>query len=269
MGLVVTAVTLPPFFVGFHLWETVAFDHSLDLEADNYRTWPESLRQQPLSEDDGFYLWRRQRSLIAQWKGDGEWEIFIETDGSLDYRGGVRPRYDYATEATTRWRIQTPTGDHELVFWARGGDELEISVLRNGIPPPIVAPGATIEEHKGVHINRSLGWIPLAILVQVLLVALPEEFFYRGYLQGRLNKVYRRRYTLGPFHTSVPILITSVLFALGHFVIGFEVQRLAVFFPSLAFGWLRDRSGGLGASIVFHAACNLMVELTVVHYWPG
>ena len=67
----------------------------------------------------------------------------------------------------------------------------------------------------------------------------------------------------------IVIYVTSALFALGHFVIGFQVHRLAVFFPSLAFGWLRDRTNGLGASIVFHAACNLMVELTVVHYWPS
>ena len=33
--------------------------------------------------------------------------------------------------------------------------------------------------------------------------------------------------------------------------------RLAVFFPALLFGWLRARTGGIGASVVFHALCNL------------
>ena len=268
-GLALTIVTLPPFFVGFHLWETVVFDHHLDVKADNYRAWPESLRQQPFSDDSGFYLWRRQRSLIAEWKGDGVWEISIDSDAQLYYRGGVVPREVDQSGQLTRWWIETSTGDHELAFWARGGDELTFSVLRDGAPPRVFAPGATIDEETGIHIGRSVGWIPLAILVQLLLVALPEEFFYRGYLQGRLNRVYRRRYKLGPFHTSAPILITSALFALGHFVIGFDFHRLAVFFPALAFGWLRDRTGGIGASIVFHAACNLMVELTVVHYWPS
>jgi membrane protease YdiL (CAAX protease family) len=37
------------------------------------------------------------------------------------------------------------------------------------------------------------------------------------------------------------------------------ITRLAVFFPALLFGWLRARTGGIGASVVFHALCNLYV----------
>ncbi len=42
--------------------------------------------------------------------------------------------------------------------------------------------------------------------------------------------------------------------------------RLAVFFPSLLFGWLRSRTGGIGASTVFHALCNTWSELLGVGY---
>ena len=62
--------------------------------------------------------------------------------------------------------------------------------------------------------------------------------------------------SLGP-----AILVTSVVFALGHFATIHEPARLAVFFPSLAFGFLRARTGGVGAGIVFHAACNVFSEL--------
>ena len=31
----------------------------------------------------------------------------------------------------------------------------------------------------------------------------------------------------------------------------------AVFFPALVFGWLRARTGGIGASMLFHALCNV------------
>jgi membrane protease YdiL (CAAX protease family) len=37
--------------------------------------------------------------------------------------------------------------------------------------------------------------------------------------------------------------------------------RLAVFFPALLFGWLRARTGGIGASVLFHASCNLYALL--------
>jgi len=33
-----------------------------------------------------------------------------------------------------------------------------------------------------------------------------------------------------------------------------------VFFPALLFGWLRSRTRGVGASIAFHALCNLLSE---------
>lgn len=94
-------------------------------------------------------------------------------------------------------------------------------------------------------------------LGQVLVIALPEEAFYRGYLQTSLDTAVppRRRWLGAQVGWAVPI--TSLIFALGHFATEPSPARLAVFFPSLVFGWLRARSGGVGAAIAFHAACNL------------
>lgn len=95
---------------------------------------------------------------------------------------------------------------------------------------------------------------------QLLLVALPEEAFYRGFLQTRLDDAWAPRFrvlgaTLGP-----GLLVTSLIFALGHFLTIPSPARLAVFFPSLVFGWLRARTGGVGAGIAFHALCNIFSE---------
>jgi membrane protease YdiL (CAAX protease family) len=91
---------------------------------------------------------------------------------------------------------------------------------------------------------------------QLLVVALPEELFYRGYLQTRLRQAYPQgRMFLGA-RLGPAFFITAVLFALGHLAI-FQVWRLAVFFPALLFGWLRERTGTVIGSSVFHAACNL------------
>jgi membrane protease YdiL (CAAX protease family) len=35
-----------------------------------------------------------------------------------------------------------------------------------------------------------------------------------------------------------------------------DASRLAVFFPALVFGWLRQRTGGIGAPMLFHALSN-------------
>lgn len=104
----------------------------------------------------------------------------------------------------------------------------------------------------------TLGESPFSDLVtQVVAVALPEEMFYRGYLQSELEKTWPP-VTSGPLRgVSWALVITSAVFALGHLVTIPHAARLAVFFPSLAFGWLRTRTGGIGASVLFHAACNL------------
>ncbi|HKO49613.1 MAG TPA: MrtC family glutamic-type intramembrane protease [Polyangiaceae bacterium] len=95
---------------------------------------------------------------------------------------------------------------------------------------------------------------------QLLVIALPEEAFYRGYLQSTLDEVYKPRWRVFGAELGPSLLITSALFALGHLCTEFNAARLAVFFPSLVFGYLRARTGGVGAGLVFHALCNLFAS---------
>jgi hypothetical protein len=97
------------------------------------------------------------------------------------------------------------------------------------------------------------------VLGQLLGIALPEEAFYRGYLQSALDKVWPPRHRVLGAMLGPSLVVSSAIFAAGHLLTEWHVTRLAVFFPSLVFGWLRARSGGIGASVVFHAACNLLV----------
>jgi uncharacterized protein len=92
---------------------------------------------------------------------------------------------------------------------------------------------------------------------QLMLVALPEEAFYRGYLQTALDDRWKGRLRLLGGHLSIGIVVSSAIFALGHLLTEPQPNRLAVFFPALVFGWLRTRTRGVGAGIVFHALCNL------------
>jgi len=278
-GGLITALTLVPFAIGFHIWETAFFDHELELSADNYRAWPEGMRVEPQVEEPGVYVWRYQRRIVVACAGDSVCEVSLLSDAELSHRGGPRPRVSDAGSTQpprslglTGWDVALNPDGARLVFWTRGGDWLHVAARGADAPLALFVAGAE-PDGDGVRVERSLSWLPLALLVQLLLIALPEEFFYRGYLQARMAEIdrpiMRRRLGVGPVYTTVPILVTSVAFALGHFVIGFDPLRLAVFFPALVFGWLRDRTGGLVACVVYHAACNLMVELAVVHYWPA
>lgn len=112
------------------------------------------------------------------------------------------------------------------------------------------------------HAHFALPWTPRSFAsdaaAQILMVALPEEAFYRGYMQTRLEDTFSGQ---GRGSVWLSILVTSVIFAIGHFVTIHHVQRLAVFFPSLLFGLLRFRTRGVGAGILFHAFCNLFSEM--------
>lgn len=123
------------------------------------------------------------------------------------------------------------------------------------------------------------------MLTQLVFIALPEEFFYRGYIQTRLAEAFRAsrrgcdevgdegeegepRRILG---ISASNALASVLFAVGHVLIpvggAILVTRAAVFFPSLVFGWLRERTDTIAASVVYHAGANLMVLMAAPHFF--
>ncbi len=116
--------------------------------------------------------------------------------------------------------------------------------------------------HPGAHFHLTL--TPRAFandaFGQVVLIALPEEAFYRGYLQSRLDEVWSPRARVLGANLGPGVLVASAVFAVGHLATIHEPARLAVFFPALLFGWLRARTGGVGAGVLFHAMCNVFSE---------
>lgn len=101
---------------------------------------------------------------------------------------------------------------------------------------------------------------------QLLMIALPEEAFYRGYLQTTLERELDKSITVFGTRVGWGIVLTSAIFAVGHLLTELNPARLAVFFPSLVFGILRARTGGIGASVLFHAMCNLFSAYLIRSY---
>lgn len=116
------------------------------------------------------------------------------------------------------------------------------------------------------HAPRLDADFPNVVLGQLLVIALPEEAFFRGYLQTALSRKWPPKLSLGGAAVGSDLVVASAIFALGHFATDPHPARLAVFFPSLLFGWLRAKTGGIGASIVFHAACNLFASFLARGY---
>ena len=97
------------------------------------------------------------------------------------------------------------------------------------------------------------------ILYQLFFVAIPEEFFYRGYMQTRLNEVFPKKFILFGIPFSHALWITSIVFAIGHSLVILRWWHWAIFFPGLIFGLLRERTRGVLAGSFFHAGCNILV----------
>ncbi len=105
-------------------------------------------------------------------------------------------------------------------------------------------------------------------LVQLLVVALPEEMFYRGFMQTAWARgAPEKGITVLGARLGAGFLWTQVLFALGHLVV-LQPWRLGTFFPGLLFGWLRERTGSVAAPVVLHALSNLFIATLEASFYP-
>jgi membrane protease YdiL (CAAX protease family) len=119
----------------------------------------------------------------------------------------------------------------------------------------VISPYARYRELVGFHFalpNRFGEWV----VTQLLVVALPEEFFYRGYLQTRLRDAWPQGRVFWGARLGPAFFVTTALFALGHLAV-FQAWRLEVFIPGLVFAYMRERTGTIVSSTLFHAASNL------------
>jgi uncharacterized protein len=108
----------------------------------------------------------------------------------------------------------------------------------------------------------------LALVLQVLVVALPEELFYRGWLQTAWARLAPERgLTVLGARLGHGFFATQALFAAGHLISG-QPWRLATFFPGLLFGWLRARTGSVVAAVVAHALSNLLLQTLERSFYP-
>ncbi len=128
-----------------------------------------------------------------------------------------------------------------------------------------LAPGGCGHAALSFHLRLPPEFVRLAA-AEVLVVALPEEFFFRGYLQERLREAWpdARKLLGAPI---LPVVVASALFALTHLAVQGNPGTLAVFFPGLVFGWMRATTGSVLAGTLFHALCNLYMETLLLGFF--
>ncbi len=181
-----------------------------------------------------------------------------------------------------------------LACWVRGVDD---AIYPLGIPRIRGNPGPWVEALKinavliggiaipfviAYHFWQTLvfghefeGTLPsqpfMLVGYHLFFVAIPEEMFYRGYMQSRFDEAYppeqsRFRMRIGRDVLGSGLLITCVLFAFGHSIVQVQWWHFAIILPSLVFGWLRTRTDNIIAGAFFHAWCNITVAFLDTAY---
>jgi membrane protease YdiL (CAAX protease family) len=94
-------------------------------------------------------------------------------------------------------------------------------------------------------------------------VSIPEEFFFRGFMQGRFNIFFGKRFRFLGVSLGHGFFLQSIFFMLIHLVWSLHIVRFLVFFPGLLFGFLRERYSSIVPPIIFHTFSNVFMLLIV------
>lgn len=118
----------------------------------------------------------------------------------------------------------------------------------------LLGPAFWLGYSLSMGINPNLGGGRLSWQFIMLVFAYPvlEEVVFRGLLLETVARYLPQHWGI----LSLANLLTSALFALAHLVYHSLGWSLLVFFPSLVFGYSKERYRGLPAPIILHCWYN-------------
>lgn len=282
-GLGATLLTLPFFVPGYWVWEHYFLKRQFDPDVGRYRQWSNELEGEPKhwgTDDAGVWVWSDRDVLQVGIRNDGgpNNKVIIKADQPFkpDKRGTLtlHPLAVDADGASASWEVALTNSRSRGVVTIRGPDHVEVTSepTTKSNPRWPVYRGAHAEPVDGsFEDSRGLWWLVLWLATQFLLVALPEEIFYRGWVQTRLEQGFAARGSTTSWLGFTPAIFwTSILFGIGHLLVPVGgvliVNRMSVFFPALLFGWLRRRTNSVVPSTIYHAFSNAMVLFAAVHF---
>lgn len=98
--------------------------------------------------------------------------------------------------------------------------------------------------------GKTISLIPLrTFLFQLFIVALPEEIYFRGFLQERFGNNIQS------------VILVSILFSIMHlpqFIMYNDIYAILTVFPSLVMGMLYMWTANIIAPTIFHVTANMV-----------
>lgn len=266
-GLLTTLIFIIPTLLGHHIWQQY---HGYHLRQNTValRQYRHLMRGTPQSiqkpQQIQIFTDPQGQLLTVRWQAPVH--ATLSTDGSLSVVAG----HSWLQGPSKGKVVQLSGGGFSQVSTVRlrvSGSVLKYIFRRDGqlVPTRHIRLGPQLQPASSYSLPLNFEWLVYLIIAQCLMVALPEELFYRGYMQTRLDSVFPVR-TFWGIPMSWGNVLVSALFALTHFLIGFDPSRLSVFFPSLVFGALKHRTQSLLAPILFHAMANILVKMLETFY---
>lgn len=119
------------------------------------------------------------------------------------------------------------------------------------------APGYTFAVPAGIAVT---------LLKNTFLIALPEEMFYRGFVEHRLERLWPTKHMWWIIPVSRTVILASALFAVGHFLGEYNPARLGPFFPAFVFSALTRKSGSVCGAVLYHGMSNAFSALLFAGY---
>lgn len=119
--------------------------------------------------------------------------------------------------------------------------------------------------------ETSAGFVCSTIFFQIVMSGFGEEFLFRGFFQGELNRAWGRPFRWGGLRFGWGLIVTAALFGVGHLLNPFnpftgqiQFDVVALFMTGVAgliFGLVREFFGGVLAASMIHAGWDLISSL--------
>jgi len=101
------------------------------------------------------------------------------------------------------------------------------------------------------------------LFMLILIYPIMEEWLFRGLLQSWLMESSLGRKSVARF--TLANAVTSIIFSAAHLFMHTLLWSMLVLFPSLIFGWMRDRYQSVRPAIALHIFYNSGYFL---FFWP-